>query len=39
MQIAAATVLSDGDPASLPLVTLDERLARAARREGFPILP
>ena len=39
MQVAAATVLSDGEPASLPLVTLDERLALAARREGFPILP
>jgi hypothetical protein len=39
MQVAAATVLSDGEPASLPLVTLDERLALAARREGFPVLP
>jgi predicted nucleic acid-binding protein len=39
MQVAAATVLSDGEPASLPLVTLDDRLALAARREGFPVLP
>lgn len=38
-QIAAAGVLSEGRPASLPFVTLDERLALAARREGFPILP
>ena len=25
-------------PASLPFVTLDERLARAAEREGFPVV-
>lgn len=27
------------DPANLPLVTLDVKLAAAARAEGFPILP
>jgi predicted nucleic acid-binding protein len=37
-QLAAAIVASDGEPAGLPLVTLDERLARAASREGFPIV-
>jgi predicted nucleic acid-binding protein len=35
LQLAAAVVAGEGLPASLPLVTLDERLAAAARREGF----
>lgn len=39
LQIAAAQMLSEERPASLPFVTLDERLALAARREGFPVLP
>jgi predicted nucleic acid-binding protein len=38
LQLAAALVLSDFDPRTLPLVTLDDRLATAARREGFPVL-
>jgi predicted nucleic acid-binding protein len=38
LQLAAAHVASDGQPESLSLVTLDERLAVAARREGFPVL-
>lgn len=38
-QLAAAFETSDRQPESLPLVTLDERLACAARREGFPVLP
>jgi predicted nucleic acid-binding protein len=38
-QLAAARVASDGQPESLPFVTLDDRLALAARREGFPVLP
>jgi len=37
-QLAAARVASDEQPESLPFVTLDERLALAARREGFPVL-
>jgi predicted nucleic acid-binding protein len=37
-QLAAAITAADGDPHSLPFVTLDERLARAAEREGFPVL-
>lgn len=37
LQLAAALVAADDDPRSLPLVTLDERLALAARREGFPV--
>jgi predicted nucleic acid-binding protein len=38
LQLGAALVAADGDPQSLELVTLDRRLAQAARREGFPIL-
>ena len=38
LQLAAAIVASEDQPATLPLVTLDERLAEAAEREGFPIV-
>ncbi|MGB8411602.1 MAG: type II toxin-antitoxin system VapC family toxin [Candidatus Binatus sp.] len=38
LQLGAALVAADGDPQSLELVTLDGRLAEAARREGFPVL-
>jgi len=37
-QLAAARAASDGTPETLPFVTLDERLAIAASREGFPVL-
>ncbi len=37
LQLAAALVASEGLPASLNIVTLDERLAGAARREGFTV--
>lgn len=37
LQLAAAIVASEGLPASLDMVTLDERLASAARREGFTV--
>jgi uncharacterized protein len=37
LQLGAALVAADGDPQSLELVTLDRRLAEAARREGFPV--
>jgi len=37
LQLAAAVVAAEGVPASLGLVTLDERLAAAARREGFVV--
>lgn len=36
LQLAAAVVAADGDPASLGFVSLDERLRLAAQREGFP---
>lgn len=39
VQLAAATVLSDGRPASLEFVTLDARLGDAVRQEGFLLLP
>jgi predicted nucleic acid-binding protein len=38
MQLAAAIVAAEGDPRSLPFLTLDERLATAAEREGFPVI-
>ncbi|MCZ7589551.1 MAG: type II toxin-antitoxin system VapC family toxin [Gaiella sp.] len=37
-QLAAARIAADGEPGALPFVTLDERLALAASREGFPLL-
>ncbi len=37
LQLAAAHVASDRRPASLEFVTLDDRLASAARREGFVV--
>lgn len=37
-QLAAAIIAADDDPRSLPFVTLDDRLARAAEREGFPVV-
>ena len=39
LQLAAATMLADGDRASVTVVSLDDRLRDAARREGFPLLP
>jgi len=37
LQLGAAVVAAEGVPASLDVVTLDERLATAARREGFSV--
>jgi uncharacterized protein len=37
LQLAAVVVAAEGQPASLEIVTLDERLAAAARREGFAV--
>ncbi|MEO6027905.1 MAG: type II toxin-antitoxin system VapC family toxin [Candidatus Binatia bacterium] len=39
LQLAAALVACDEQPRLLPFVTLDRRLADAARREGFGVLP
>lgn len=39
LQLAAALVACDERPHVLPFVTLDDRLAEAARREGFTVLP
>ncbi|MDO8434926.1 MAG: type II toxin-antitoxin system VapC family toxin [Candidatus Binatus sp.] len=38
LQLGAALVAADGEPETLELVTLDRRLADAARRERFPVL-
>lgn len=37
LQLGAAVVAAENVPASLDVVTLDERLAAAARREGFAV--
>ncbi len=37
LQLAAALVAAERDPASLPFVSLDEQLNEAATREGFAI--
>lgn len=37
-QLAAARAASDDHPEALPFVALDDRLALAASREGFPVL-
>lgn len=39
LQLAAAIVATEHAPASLPFVSLDERLNDAAAREGFQVLP
>ena len=39
LQLAAALSAAEENPGDVPFVTLDERLAEAARKEGFPILP
>jgi uncharacterized protein len=38
LQLAAALTASDDDPGAITLVTFDDRLADAARREGMPVL-
>jgi uncharacterized protein len=38
LQLGAAFAAAEGRPSSLPLVTLDERLADAARKEGFALI-
>jgi uncharacterized protein len=37
LQLAAAFVAAERRPASLEVITLDERLANAARKEGFAV--
>ena len=38
LQLAAAFAVAEGRPASLELITLDNRLCMAARREGFAVV-
>jgi predicted nucleic acid-binding protein len=37
LQLGAALIASENEPATLSLVTMDERLAQAAEREGFAV--
>src|SRR4051794_22543857 len=37
LQLAAAVVASEGSSGSLAIITLDDRLVDAARREGFVV--
>ena len=39
MQLGAALLVAEDVPEGLEFVTLDDRLAEAARREGFRVLP
>jgi hypothetical protein len=39
LQLAAALVAADEQPATRPFVTLDHALVEIARREGFEVLP
>jgi predicted nucleic acid-binding protein len=39
LQLGAALVCVSDDPSRWPFVCLDDRLAAAARREGFAVLP
>jgi predicted nucleic acid-binding protein len=38
LQLAAAIIAAEEEPATLDLVTLDQRLAAAATREGFRVI-
>lgn len=38
LQLAAAFAAAEGRPASLELITLDERLCTAAQKEGFAVV-
>jgi predicted nucleic acid-binding protein len=37
LQLAAAVLAADGQPAALPFLSLDDKLNDAASREGFPV--
>jgi predicted nucleic acid-binding protein len=38
LQLAAALAVANGDPGALEFVSLDQRLADAARKEGLDVL-
>jgi len=38
LQLAAAIAAAEGQPGTLPFVTLDDRLGQAAEREGFVVV-
>ena len=39
LQLAAAFVAAERRPSTLEILTLDDRLTVAARKEGFPLIP
>ena len=39
LQLASALVASQEDPSRLPFMSFDNRLIRAAKREGFVVNP
>lgn len=39
LQLAASLAAAEDQPVELPFVTLDDRLAEAARKEGFSVFP
>jgi hypothetical protein len=39
LQLAAALIASEETPQTLEFICLDDRLALAARREGFTVIP
>ncbi len=39
MQLSAALLACEDEPSRLPFVTIDDRLAEAAVREGFTVVP
>jgi len=39
LQLAASLAAAEDQPAEVPFVTLDDRLAEAARKEGFSVFP
>ena len=39
MQLSAALLACEDEPSRLPFVTIDDRLADAAAREGFTVVP
>ena len=38
LQLAAAIIAAEGRPSTLGFVCFDERLANAARKEGFEVI-
>ena len=39
LQLAAAVIAADYDPGRIEMVSLDQRLSEASRKEGFAVVP